>query len=257
MSRATERAAALRWLASRGQRVTAPTPFIDALLATRNFTRRSFGWWALFLALALIGALAFAELFGAHASTPVYFLCLAVQLSVWQSIRSAQRRLAERTQSLAGPAGRPGGWFVTAGALAYGGGAALAAPLLPTAPAYATGWLVVLGVYGLCGVAIVTSFLRAPVLALDDASLAVYRGLRAENVHAASPSLVAVPLLLDVVTRSPLPRGYAPLVVGYVVLVVAAELVAYVRGRRPLPPGHYGDPVARGTEVGWSPPDPR
>ncbi|MGW5721984.1 hypothetical protein ACWEVP_37835 [Amycolatopsis sp. NPDC003865] len=87
-------------------------------------------------------------------------------------------------------------------------------PPAAPAPAFATGRLILLGVYALGGAAIVTSFLRAPVLAVDEASLAVYRGLRAENVHAASPALVAVP-------------------------------------------PHYGDPVPRGSEVGWSPPDPR
>ncbi|MFJ7212316.1 hypothetical protein [Amycolatopsis sp. NPDC098790] len=92
---------------------------------------------------------------------------------------------------------------------------------------------------------------------MDDASAAVYRGLQAENVHVASPALVAVPPVLDVVTESPLPRAYAPLLVAYAVVVVAAELVAYVRGRRPLPPGHYGDPLPRGSEAGRAPSDPR
>ncbi|MGK3201228.1 hypothetical protein [Amycolatopsis sp. MEPSY49] len=257
MSRASERAAALRWLASRGQRVSAPTPFIDALLATRNLTRRSLLWLVVFGVPALVGAVGYMDLFGANTSAPVYFICLAIQLSVWRSVRSAQRQLAKQISPWRREVGRPGGWFLTACALAYGGGVAIAVPLLSTAPRYATGRLILLGVFGLCAVLILVSFLRAPVLAVDEASAAVYRGLRAENVHAASPALVAVPSLLDVVTKSPLPRGYWPLLVAYAGVVVAAELVAYVRGRRPLPPGHYGDPVPRGSEVDWSPPGPR
>ncbi len=255
--RAAERAAALRWLASRGQRVTAPTPFIDALLATRNLTSRNLLWLVVFGVPVLFAGIFYLDYFGASWSALVYLGCLVIQLSVWRSVRSAQTRLAKQLSPWPGSAGRPSGWFVAACALAYGGGVALAVPLLSTAPAYATGRLILLGVFGLCGALILVSFLRAPVLAVDDASAAVYRGLQAENLHAASPALVAVPPLLDVVTRSPLPRGYAPLLVGYVILVVTAELIAYVRGRRPLPPGHYGDPVPRGTEVDWSPPDPR
>jgi hypothetical protein len=197
------------------------------------------------------------HLLGANTSTAAYIVCLISQLTVWRSIRSAQRQLAKRIQPWPGPAGRPGGWFLTACALAYGGGVALAVSLLSTAPRYATSRLILLGVLGLCGALILVSFLRAPVLAVDDASAAVYRGVRAENIHAASPALVAVPPLLDVVTGSPLPRGYWPLLVAYAGVVVAAELVAYVRGRRPLPPGHYGDPLPPGTEVDWSPPAPR
>ena len=44
---------------------------------------------------------------------------------------------------------------------------------------------------------------------------------------------------------------------AYAALVMATELVAYVRSRRPLPPGHYGDPLPAQTDVDWSPPDAR
>ncbi|MEV4145444.1 hypothetical protein AB0J40_17360 [Amycolatopsis sp. NPDC049691] len=257
MSRAAEREAALRWLAGRGQPVAAPTPFIDALLATRNLRPQSLLWLVVFGVPVVFGGIFYLDFFGASWSALVYLGCLVIQLSVWQSVRSAQRQLAKRTQPWPGAPGRPGGWFLTACALAYGGGVAIAVSLLPTAPAFATGRLVLLGVFALCGLLILVGFLRAPVLAVDDASAAVYRGLRAENVHAASPALVAVPPLLDLVTESPLPHGYAPLLALYAALVVAAELVAFVRGRRPLPPGHYGEPLPRGSEVDWSPPDPR
>ncbi|SEF27424.1 hypothetical protein SAMN05421837_103832 [Amycolatopsis pretoriensis] len=250
-------AAALRWLASRGQRVRAPAPFIDALLATRDLSGRSLVWLLVFGVPVFLGGVFYLDFFGATVSALVYLVCLAILLAGWQSIRSAQRQLARRTRPWPGPASRPGGWFVAAGALAYGGGAAIAVSLLPTAPAFATGRLILLGVFASCGVVIVTSFLRAPVLAVDDASAAVYRGLVAENLHAASPALVAVPPLLDLVTESPVPRGYAPVLVAYAVVVIAAELVAYLRGRRPLPAGHYGDPLPRGTAVDWSPPEAR
>jgi CDP-diglyceride synthetase len=122
------------------------------------------------------------------------------------------------------------------------------------APAYATGRLVLLGVSALCAGGILTSFLRAPVLAVDEASFAVYRGVLADNIHAASPSLAAVPLILDVVTYR-LPPGYSTWLVAYAALVVVTELIAYVRGRRPLPPGDYGVPFPTPSTVDWSPPD--
>lgn len=94
------------------------------------------------------------------------------------------------------------------------------------------------------------------MLAEDEASFAVYRGLRAETLHAASPSLAAVPPLLDVVTHR-VPPGYGPWLVAYAALVLATELIAYLRGRRPLPPGRYGEALPSQTAVDWAPPEAR
>ncbi|VVJ15454.1 Uncharacterised protein [Amycolatopsis camponoti] len=252
----TEHESSLRWLASRGRPVARPTPYIGALLATRNAgTIRVLPWFLLFGVLALVAGIAHAQLFGATASLPAYVVCFVAQLTMWRAARSRQRELAKHTSPWPGPPAKPlDGWFVASAVLAYGGGAALAVSLLPAARA--AGWLTLLGVSALCAGAILTSFLRAPVLAEDEASFAVYRGLLAENLHAASPSFAAVPPLLDVVTHR-LPPAYGPWLVAYVALVVVTELVAYVRGRRPLPPGRYGDPLPRGTAVDWSPPEPR
>jgi hypothetical protein len=259
MSTKSEHESGLRWLASRGRPVLTPTPYIDELLATRNAAiARSLPWLLLFAVLAFAGALGHLLLFGEAMSTPAYFVCFVVQLTSWRTIRSRQRQLATRTRPWPGAkGGRPGGWFLAAGALAYGGGVALALSMLSTAPAYAAGWLTLLGVSALCSAVILTSFLRSPVLAEDEASFAVYRQLLAENLHAASPALAAVPPILDTVTGHRLPPGYGPLLFAYAGLVAAAELTAYLRGRRPLPPGHYGDSLPARTEVDWSPPEAR
>jgi hypothetical protein len=253
---ASEHEAGLRWLASRGRRVATPTPYIDALLATRNaVTIHSLPWFLLFGPLALLGAIGHVQLFGATVIAPVYFACFAIQLTTSLTVRSRQRQLAKRTRPWPGATGaRPGGWFLASAALAYGGGVALALSMLSTAPAYAAGWLTLLGVSALCSVTILAGFLRGPVLAQDEASFAVYRELLAENLHGAAPALAAVPPILEVVTGHRLPPGYGPLMIAYAGLVVAAELIAYVRGRHPLPPGHYGDPLPAPSDVDWSPP---
>jgi hypothetical protein len=255
MSTGSERESGLRWLASRGRRVATPTPYIDALLATRNaVTIHSAPWFLLFGVLALFGAIGHVQLFGAAVSTPAYFVCFAIQLTSWRTVRARQRQLAKGTRPWPGATGgRPGGWFLAAGALAYGGGAALALSMLSTAPAYAAGWLTLLGVSLLCSGGILISFLRGPVLAEDEASFAVYRRLLAESLHGASPALAAVPPILDIAGHR-LPPGYGPLLIAYAGLVIGTELVAYVRGRRPLPPGHYGDPLPKQSTVDWSPP---
>ncbi|MEU8635686.1 hypothetical protein AB0C38_26270 [Amycolatopsis sp. NPDC048633] len=256
MSTTAEQRMGLRWLASRGRRVATPTPYIDALLVTRNaVTIRSVPWFLLFGVLALVGAVGHVRLFGAAVSTPAYFGCFVVQLTIWRGVRSRQRQLAKHTRPWPGAVTKPlSGWFIAAGVLAYGGGAALALSMLSAAPAYAAGWLTLLGVSLLCGGGILISFVRAPVLAEDESSFAVYRRLLAENLHGASPSFAAVPPILDVVTHR-LPPGYGPLLVAYAGLVVVAELIAYVRGRRPLPPGHYGVPLPDQSTVDLSPPE--
>ncbi|MBE8517608.1 hypothetical protein ILP97_08840 [Amycolatopsis sp. H6(2020)] len=253
MSTEAERAMILRWLASRGQPVAAPTPFLAALLATRNVTvHRALPWLLLFGVPALFGAIGYHSLFGpgATVSTPAYFACFAIQLTLWLSVRSRQRALAKEIRPWPGATREPpGGWFIASAALAYGGGAALALVLFFATPArtYALSWLGLLILSALCSGCVLAGFLRAPVLAVDGPSLAVYRALLAENTHSAAPALAAVPPILDVALGNRLPAGYAPWLVAYAALVVATELVAYVRSRRPLPPGHYGDPLpARG-----------
>ncbi|WIY05741.1 hypothetical protein QRX60_18535 [Amycolatopsis mongoliensis] len=263
MSTEAERAMSLRWLASRGQPVAAPTPFLDALLATRNVAIRSvLPWLLLFAVLALVGSIGYRSLFGSGAtvSTPAYFACFAIQLTMWLSARSRQRALAKETRPWPGATHeRPGGWFLASAALAYGGGAALALVLFFATPArtYALSWLGLLVLSALCSGCVLAGFLRAPVLAVDEPSLAVYRALLAENIHAAAPALAAVPPILDVALGNRLPAAYAPWLVAYAALAVVTELVAYVRSRRPLPPGHYGDPLPAQTDVDWAPPEPR
>jgi hypothetical protein len=249
MSTKAERAMILRWLASRGQPVAAPTPFLDALVATRNVTiQRALPWLLLFGVPALFGAIGYRSLFGpgATVSTPAYFAGFAIQLTMWLCTRSRQRALAKATRPWSGPAHeRPGGWFIAAAALAYGGGAALALVLFFATPArtYALSWLGLLALSAVCSGGILAAVLRAPVLAVDEPSLAVYRALLAENIHTAAPALAAVPPILDVALRNRLPAGYGLWLAAYAAVVVAMELVAYFRNHRPLPPGHYGDPL--------------
>jgi hypothetical protein len=258
---AAEHEMGLRWLAKRGRPVATPTPYLEALLATRNVRPRSaLPWFLLFVVLGLFGAVGYHSLFGMTAAAAAYFVCFAIQLTIWRSIRARQRELAKRTRPWPGATrdrGVLGGWFAVAVVLAYAGGAALAVALLSTAPAYAWSWLGLLALSAVCGGVVLAGFTRGPVLAEDPESLAVYRGLLAENIHSASPALVAVPPLLDVALGHRFPAAYAPALIAYVVLVVAVELTAYVRNRRPLPPGHYGDPLPARTAVDWSPPETR
>ncbi|KDN17585.1 hypothetical protein [Amycolatopsis rifamycinica] len=249
MNTEAERTMALRWLASRGQPVAAPTPFLGALLATRNVAiGGALPWALLFGVLALFGAIGYDSLFGpgATVSTPAYFACFAIQLTLWRSARSRQRALAKVTHPWPGPVPRtPGGWFIASVALAYCGGAALSLALFSTpARTYAVSWLGLLALSALCTGCVLAGFLRAPVLAVDGPSLAVYRALLAENIHVAAPALAAVPPILDVARADRLPAGYGAALAGYAALVVGTELVAYLRSRRPLPPGHYGEPGA-------------
>ncbi|WIX85533.1 hypothetical protein [Amycolatopsis sp. DG1A-15b] len=249
MSTKAERTMILRWLAGRGRPVAAPTPFLEALLATRNVTiRRALPWLLLFGVPALFGAIGYLSLFGpgATVSTPAYFACFAIQLTMWLSVRSRQRALAKQIRPWRGAAHeRPGGWFIAAAALAYGGGAALALVLFFATPArtYALSWLGLLVLSAVCSSSIMAGYLRAPVLAVDEPSAAVYRALLAENIHTAAPALAAVPPILDVALGNRLPAGHGLWLAAYAAVVVAMELVAYVRSRRPLPPGHYGDPL--------------
>jgi hypothetical protein len=257
----TEHEMGLRWLANRGRPVATPTPYIGALLATRNVRPgRALPWFLLFGVLGLVGAVGYQSLFGMTAAVPVYFFCFVVQLTMWWSVRARQRQLAKETRPWPGATrdlGALGGWFTVAMTLAYAGGVALAVSMFSTAPAYAVSWLGLLFLSALCGGGILAGFGRRPVLAEDPESLAVYRGLLAENLHSASPALAAAPPILDVALGHRLPSMYGPLVIVYVLLVAVAELLAYVRNRRPLPPGHYGDPVPVQTAVDGAPPESR
>ncbi|WP_328612540.1 hypothetical protein OHS18_24510 [Amycolatopsis sp. NBC_00355] len=250
----------LSWLAKRGRPVAAPTPYIGALVATRNVTPgRSLPWLLLFGVAGLAGAIGYQRLFGVTAAAPVYFFCFVVQLTMWRAVRSRQRQLAGETRPWPGATRDRsvlGGWFTVALAFAYAGGAALAVSLFPTASAYALSWLGLLVLSALCGGVVLAGFLRAPVLAEGPESLAVYRGLLAEHMHAASPALVAFPPLLDALGHR-LPPGYGPVLIAYFALVAVAELLAYLRNRRPLPPGRYGDPRPARSAVDWTPPEPR
>ncbi|MFJ9780926.1 hypothetical protein ACIRSS_15160 [Amycolatopsis sp. NPDC101161] len=263
MNRA-EHQMAVRWLANRGQRVLAPTPFIGALLATRNAAVGTLWRFLLFMVPGLAAAFGYQLAFGrALGSRTLYFVYFAMQLAMWSGIRSRQRRLAKTTHPWPGATREPwprvlGGWFTAAVVLAYGGGVVLALSMAFTTPGrtYGLSLLGLLGLSALCQAVVLTGFLRAPALAEEPTSLAVHRALLAENIHVAAPAMVAVPPIVDTVFAEE-PPGYGPLLLAYAAVVIVAELVAYVRGRRPLPPGHYGDPVPRGTEVDWSPPEAR
>ena len=256
---AAEHEMGLRWLAKRGRPVATPTPYLGALLATRNVRPgRALPWFLLFGVLGLAGAIGYQSLFGATAAASAYFVCFVIQLTLWRSVRARQRELAKATRPWPGATrdlSALGGWFAVALALAYVGGAALAVLMLSTAPAYAVSWLGLLVLSALCGGGMLAGYARGPVLAEGPESLAVYRAVLAENIHSASPALVAAPPILDVALGHRLVHG--PLLIGYFVLVVVAELLAYRRNRRPLPPGHYGDPLPTQTAVDWAPPESR
>ena len=258
---AAEHEMGLRWLAKRGRPVAEPTPYLGALLATRNVRPgRALPWFLLFGVLGLAGAIGYQSLFGATAAASAYFACFVIQLTLWRSVRARQRELAKATRPWPGATrdlSALGGWFAVALALAYVGGAALAVSMLSTAPAYAVSWLGLLVLSALCGGGMLAGYARGPVLAEGPESLAVYRAVLAENIHSASPVAGGGPAHPGRRPRAPLPAGYGPLLIGYFVLVAVAELLAYRRNRRPLPPGHYGEPLPAQAAVDWSPPESR
>jgi hypothetical protein len=264
-----EEAAALRWLAKRGQRVGRPTPLLTALIATRQPKyNRGFGrYFAIVMGVSIIGS-GYPLLFGPGAtqSGVGYFIYFGIQLGLWDNIRRRERGLRESvpSRSPAEPWWRVlGCWYIVSLLVAFAGGIALAVTMYFTTAArtYAVSWLGLLVLSALCSGGILTSVLRGPVFGEDPESLTVQRALRTERIYLAMPGFVVFPIAMEllVLSGSRPPVESTPWLAAYIAAVVVLQAISGIlhwRRQRRLPPGHYGRPLPLdpGTPVDWSPP---
>ena len=119
-----------------------------------------------------------------------------------------------------------------------------------TTPARTYAWslLGLLAISALCTAVVLTSVLRAPVIADDEATRAVDDLVRAENADLAFPAVFSVPLVFDFF-KSNQPLGFTSLLIGYLLLSLGLQIVAVVlHSRRALPPGNYGLRAAEQAE---------
>lgn len=271
----TEIEGASVWLRKRGVRVDAPTTLLALRLGVRRGARRP-GYWAGYVALttllmvgaigfpllALLPGVSFADL---PESRLAFFMFALLQIGLWLQVRSADRRatawLGDRRLDRPSPTWRDllGGWYLASVAITFGGGAVLAVAMCVTTSKWiwAVLWLGLLALGAAVIAVILTGVVRRPVLAEDEASLAVDAAVRGDDLRLAVPSLFALPVLTDLLTTGHQPHEFTPWLIGYVVLAVGTEVVGRLthRRRQKLPEGTYGTPMAdTGTPVDWSPP---
>jgi hypothetical protein len=264
MVTAAEQDAARHWLARRGHPIGRPTPLLAVLIGTRPAFRGAVRYFV-YLMLAYAAGAAFMSLFGSGTTQggPVYFLCFAMSLSSWDTVRLRERGFRDDVAAPHPP--DPwwrvlGGWYLASLVVVFGGGVALAGAIYFTTAArtYALSWLGLLALSAVVTGFVLVGLLRRPLLAEDTASLAVARALRAEAVYAVSPVLVVIPLVLDFLLHR-VPPGFTSWLGAYfaagTLLQVISCAVLWSR-HRTLPPGHYGTPPVPdpGTPVDWSPP---
>ncbi len=256
---------ARKWLAKHGVRVKWPTPLIAVRLGTRH---RPVGlrlrYYAIFAVLAVVGAIGYQmlqELPNVRGkdmteSISVFFIYVALQLSMWCTFRQLDRRTVIRLELEVMTPPRPpwwkvlGGWYLAGVALTFGGGAALGIAMFVTTPnrTYAWSWLGLLAIGAVSTAIVLAGVLRAPPVADDEASTAVDHLVRAENADAAFPAMFALPVLLDLLFENRQPHSFTWLMAGYVVLSFGVQLVAFLVHRyRKLPPGQYEFRVAEGA----------
>ncbi len=257
--------AARKWLSKRGAPVSSPRPFLAVRLGMRHRQRVWFRYYLVFVLLAVAGITGYWMLQklpnvrgkDMPEGIPIYFICCAHQLAVWRTWLRVDRKLAARGALVdANPLRQPwwkvlGGWYLAALAVTFLGGAALGTTMFLTTPAktYAWSWLGVLAIGALSTAVVLTSTLRAPVIADDEATRAVDELVRAENADVAFPAMFAVPVFLDLVWGNRQPHSFTWLLVGYAVLSAGLQVIAAVRHeRRVLPPGDYGLPAAEPTD---------
>jgi hypothetical protein len=102
-----------------------------------------------------------------------------------------------------------------------------------------------LGIGALSIAVVLTSVLRAPVIADDEATRAVDELVRVEWADRAFPAMFAIPVLFDMLIENRQPAAFTGLPAGYAVLSVGLQVIAMVHHRRRmLPPGDYGLPTA-------------
>ncbi|MFE0027365.1 hypothetical protein [Amycolatopsis sp. NPDC059021] len=253
--------AALTWLAQRGVRLVVPTRLLCIRLGMRFAPRLRTRTCLVALGVAILGS---AGLFGLRylpgvgkqfpGGSYIFVVVATIQLTVWYEQRHRDRQIAARLAcrvtrvESASRLRLLGGWFAASVVLTFGGGAglALAVALTSGAPAYGWAWLALLGVAAVSSGIALTSVLRAPAVAENDASLAVDDQLRIRDADNYVIPVFAIPPLNDLTSHSPLPPPFAPYVLAYVVLSVGAMFVTmllrHLPRHRSLPPGNYGLP---------------
>ncbi|MFG1638664.1 hypothetical protein ACGFMK_00090 [Amycolatopsis sp. NPDC049252] len=256
--------AARKWLAKRGVEVEEPTTLLALRLGARAGARPpgSGPWVALLVVVAVAGNFALGFLPHAlglrYSDLPEgrsFFALYAVfVVGAWLAVRLADRRavahLAGRGIDRPRPSWRASlsGWNLASMVLTFGGGAVLAVVMAVTTskPHWALSWLGLLALGAVVVAAILTGVLRRPVIAEDEASLAVDSLLRGEDQYRALPALFAYPAIFDPLVSGGQPREFTPWLVGYFALAAATEAVGlYVQyRRRKLPAGDYGTVAA-------------
>lgn len=250
------------WLGRHGVAVAVPTRLLTIRLGVRgNAGPRSLRVRrAGVLLLALIGGVGYQclqylpDVRGVEMteSKMAYFIVIGFHTAIWLGLRRADREAAAWLGARALEAPRPpgrgllGGWHIASAVVTFAGGAALGVTMFLATPyrTYAWSWLGVLALGLVMCAVIVTGVLRRPVIAEDEASLAVDAVLRREDLRLALPSGYAVLVLIDLVTTHRQPPGFAPWLVAYAGLAVALQIVGAVADRRHrtmLPEGSYGE----------------
>jgi hypothetical protein len=250
--------AAVKWLARRGVQVAEPTTLLASRLSVRRGKRSPDAFTEVFVVTALlcvaIAAYPFLMLLPSvdRPDLPeggfVFFIAAMVLLTTWLHVRAGDRQAAAKLGDRRLDRPRPpwrevlGGWYPATLAVTFGGGAVLGIVLAATGSRWALFWLALLALGAIVAAVILTGVLRRPVLAEDDGSLAVDVVTRFEDVRLVMPSLFAVPVVADLVFTE-LPGK--PWLIGYVVLAVGTNVIAWVAQRRRIPAlpadGYYGE----------------
>ncbi|MEV6646140.1 hypothetical protein [Amycolatopsis sp. NPDC051371] len=252
------------WLGKHGVQVGIPT----RLLATRLSVRRSA--WPRGLRLRQAGIVLAAVACGVGyqclqylpgvrgvemtESKILYFISFGFQGALWFALRRRDREAVAVLGTRALDRPRPpwrelvNGWYLAAAMVTFAGGAALGATMFFATEyrTYAWSWLGVLGLAAALFAMVVTGVVRRPVIAEDEASLAVDAVLRKEDLNVVAPSMYAFPVLLDLVTTHRQPPGFTSWLLGYVLLAVGIQVIGalvHQRRRPALPDGHYGEPL--------------
>jgi hypothetical protein len=252
--------AARKWLAKRGVEVSEPTTLLALRLGARAGARPP-GYWAwmvvllaggtivgfVFGFLPLVLGLHDADLPEGRSFFGVYVMTL---LSVWLPVRGADRRavahLAGRGIYRPQPSWRASlsGWNAASTVITFGGGAVLALVMASTTskPIWALSWLGLLTLGAVAVAVFLSGVLQRPVIAEDEASLAVDTLLRSDDQYLAFPALFAYPAIFDPLVSGGQPREFTPWLVGYFALAVVTQGIGLYTQyrRRKLPAGDYG-----------------
>ncbi|MFJ7212313.1 hypothetical protein [Amycolatopsis sp. NPDC098790] len=243
---AGEVAAARAWLARRGVRVWLPTRLLSLRLGSREWAARTVSpWFGAGYVLVLFVSSILREVPG---RLGLLFIAFAVVLAIRSREGRRREEVAERWAGTGTPPAprdavrQLGGWFLTATAITFAGGAALCAAMIVLAPGVdAFAQTAALAAGAGVTVAVVGRILRAPVIAEDAASRAVDALLRAHDAYRHAPSAVFAIAALPVTMGAGLPGWLEWTAVAYAVVALGTQLTGWlVTRRRELPPGFYG-----------------